>query len=104
MTVEQEIQRALLDPPAAYETPAHVLTDRRLTEAQKVEILRRWEYDACEISVAEEEGMLGRDETVLQAVLLALEPLVGPLDSDKSPPTKQGGLDREAVSKAPKET
>jgi hypothetical protein len=30
-------------------------------EAKKLEILRRWEYDACEISVAEHEGMAAKD-------------------------------------------
>ena len=103
-TNDKEIQRALLDPPAVYQTPGDVLSDQRLTKAQKVEILRRWEYDACEISVAEDEGMIGRDGKLLREILLALESLVGQLDSDRSPPTKQGGLDRQAVAGKPDQT
>lgn len=89
---------ALLDPPAVYPRPADVLSDTNLTDAQKIEILRRWEYDACEISVAEDEGMPARDGRVLQEVLQALEGLVGHIDSEHTPPTKQGGLERSAVT------
>lgn len=104
MTLDDHLQRALLDPTAVYKAPADVLSDQRLTKAQKVEILRRWEYDACEVSVAEDEGMASRNGRILQEVLLALETLVGPVNTDRSPPTKQGGLDREAVSKDDPET
>ncbi|MEH6830021.1 MAG: hypothetical protein V7661_04195 [Sulfitobacter sp.] len=102
MTNNDRISRALLDPATEYETPNDVLTDPALSETQKIEILRRWEYDASEISVAEEEGMaLGKDVTVGQ-VLQALHQLVPRIDAERSPPTKQGGLDRAAVRKQPR--
>lgn len=104
MPTDSLIKRALIDPTAVFEAPADVLADQRLTKAQKIEILRRWEYDACEISVAEEEGMPSRNGRVLQSVLQALDTLVGTIDTDRSPPTKQGGLDREAVSTKDPET
>lgn len=101
MTHDMRISRALLDPAAEYETPDDVLNDPALSEAQKIEILRRWEYDASEISVAEEEGMAHVDSVTVGQVLLALHKLVPDIDTERSPPTKQGGLDRTAVQKTP---
>ena len=57
MTHETKLARALLDPQDIFRTPDDVLSDRDLTVTQKIEVLRRWEYDASEVSVAEEEGM-----------------------------------------------
>lgn len=94
---EGRLEKALLDPPAVFESPADVLADRTLTKEQKIEILRRWEYDASEVSVAEEEGMPAGNGEVLQQILYALHDLVGEIDTDRTPPTKQGGLDRQAL-------
>jgi hypothetical protein len=103
MTSDDRTARALIDPASEYDAPNDVLMDRDLLEIQKVEILRRWEYDASEVSVAEEEGMpVGKGVTVHQ-VLVALHQLVPVIDSGQTPPTKQGGLDRSAVqTKSPK--
>ncbi|MEP1330723.1 hypothetical protein [Pseudophaeobacter sp.] len=101
MTGDDRISRALLDPATEYDAPNDVLMDAALSQAQKIEILRRWEYDASELSVAEEEGMsLGNGVTVGQ-VLQALHQLVPRIDATRTPPTKQGGLDRAAVQKTP---
>ena len=62
-----------------------------LSREQKIEILRRWEYDEAEIAVAEEEGMPDGRPLMLRQILLALEQLVGDIDTDRRPPTKQGG-------------
>ena len=94
---EERLKKALLDPPAVFEKPAEVLADATLTNEQKVEILRRWEYDASEVSVAEEEGMPANDGQVLQQIMCALRDLVGEIDTERTPPTKQGGLDRRAL-------
>lgn len=91
--------KALLDPPSVFDTPAAVLSDRSLTTPQKVEILRRWEYDACEVSVAEEEGMPAQNGETLKQILQALQELVGDIDTSQTPPTKQGGLSREAITR-----
>jgi hypothetical protein len=77
--------------------PNDVLSDPDLTDTQKIEVLRRWEYDASEVSVAEEEGMAHTDGITLYQVLQALHQLVPDIDSDRRPPTKQGGLDRGAL-------
>jgi hypothetical protein len=102
MTNETKLARALLDPQDVYKTPNDVLNDPDLTESQKIEVLRRWEYDASELSVAEEEGMAQADGISLYQVLQALHQLVPDIDPDRSPPTKQGGLDRDALKPQPK--
>ena len=97
MKDNERLRRALLDPPDIFENPADILADAKLTKGQKIEVLRRWEYDACEVSVAEEEGMPAKDGEMLQQILRALHDLIGKIDTERTPPTKQGGLDRQAV-------
>jgi len=99
---EDRLAKAILDPPSVFGSPAAVLADQTLTVSQKVEILRRWEYDASEVSVAEEEGMPAQDGEVLRQILQALQSLTGRVDASKTPPTKQGGLGRGAL-KPPKQ-
>lgn len=84
--------RALTDPGALFSSPEGVLSDEQLTEPQKIEILRRWAYDADELAVAEEEGMSGNGQPLLERILLALEQLGAAVDTEHSPPTKQGGI------------
>lgn len=103
MTQEDRMRRALLDPASEFETPDEVLAAPSFTEPEKIEILRRWEYDASELSVAEEEGMPSRPRVTVAQVLQALHHLGADIDVGRSPPTKQGGLDRAAV-KVPKST
>ena len=87
-----DYQKALLDPSSVFASPEAVLQRSELTKEQKIEILRRWEYDASEIAVAEEEGMMGDQPLLLRRVLLALETLTGGIISRQTPPTKQGGV------------
>jgi len=101
MSDNSKFKKAVLDPPDVFETPAEVLADIDFTDAQKIEILRRWEYDASEISVAEEEGMPVRNGDILQEIMCALLELTGDLDTGHTPPTKQGGLDRQSVKADP---
>ena len=95
------MSRALLDPADVFEAPKDVLASPSLTKAQKIEILRRWEYDVSEISVAEEEGMPSGTGVSVNEVLEALHQLVPDIDTARRPPTKQGGIDRQAVRKEP---
>ena len=87
-----DYDKALLDPASVFATPEEVLDRADLTREQKIEILRRWEYDASEIAVAEEEGMVADQPLILSRVLLALEQLTGGIVSRPTPPTKQGGV------------
>jgi hypothetical protein len=86
-----DIEQALLDPASAYRAPAEVLDDRDLSREEKIKVLRRWEYDARELEVAEEENMGGGPPDLLDEVLTALRQLDAQTDMEHRPPTKQGG-------------
>ncbi len=83
----------MLDPTAVFRGPEDVLQRDELTREQKIEILRRWEYDELELQFAEEENM-GSEQTsdILDRVLQALRALNAGPDSEHSPPTKHGGV------------
>ena len=85
-----DIDRALLDPTSVFKAPEDVLKARDITREQKIEILRRWEYDARELQVADDESMTGGSNNLLQRVLESLSALGYVPDPDKEPPTVQG--------------
>lgn len=87
-----DYEKALLDPASVFAAPEEVLERTDLSTEQKVEILRRWEYDASEVAVAEEEGMVGGRPLMLHRVLLALEQLPGGIGDGHPPPTKHDGV------------
>jgi len=84
-----DIDKALLDPTSVFKAPEDVLKARDLTREQKIEILRRWEYDARELQVADDESMTGGSNNLLQRVLESLSALGYVPDPDKEPPTMQ---------------
>ena len=86
-----DVEKALLDPGLVFKTPEELLANNQLSREQKIEILRRWEYDVRELQVAEEESMDGPQPVTLDAVLRALRELGAPADTERSAPTKQGG-------------
>jgi hypothetical protein len=86
-----DIEKALLNPGSVFKTPQELLENTELSREQKIEILRRWEYDARQLQVAEEESMEGPQPVKLDAVLRALRAIGAATDPDRSAPTKQGG-------------
>lgn len=91
------MDQALLDPGSIFKAPEDVLSHAALAREQKIEILRRWEYDAAEMCVAIEEGMPGDESGLLGRILLALNQLTGGVDTERAGPSKQHGLDRGAM-------
>ena len=90
---ESRIAKALVDPASIFPDPMSVVRESDLTKAQKIDILRRWEYDAREMQVADEEGPVSTcPGSLLDAVLAALHELGTGPDTEHSPPTKQGGV------------
>ena len=89
---ELDLEKARLDPGAVFASPEELRDHRGLTREQKVEILRRWAYDASELAVAEEEGMVGGEASQLARILSVLDSLTGGYDVEHSPPTKQEGV------------
>lgn len=90
MTDAIDYEEALLDPASLFKEPEAVVNREDLTKEQKIEILRRWEYDASEVAVAEEEGMIADRPLMLRRVVLALEQLTGGDEGSRSP-TKADG-------------
>lgn len=87
-----DLNRALLNPAAVFRSPAEVVAREDLSDQQKIEILRRWEYDERELQVAEEENMAGGPSDMLDEILQALHELGAGVDTEHSPSTKQGGV------------
>lgn len=86
-----DIEHAKLDPASEFKNPAEVL-EANISREEKIDILKRWAYDAREMAVAEEENMIGESNhaDVLQAIHFALAKLGVAISSDDQPPTKQG--------------
>lgn len=85
------IEKAMLDPVSVFACPDDVFKESTLTRDQKIIILHRWEYDARELEVAEDENMGGGPPGMLDQVLSALHRLDAGVGDKPSPPTKQGG-------------
>ena len=86
--VERLISTALNDPTRVFEAPKDVATDARLTTEQKLSILERWEMDARELAVAEEENMAGGESSRLREVLSAKQLVSGRARTKKKSPSK----------------
>lgn len=68
-----DFEAALQNPAKCFETPQHVLDDPNLTVTQKTKLLKQWEQDARLLSVAEDEGMGGGEESMLHRVKRAMD-------------------------------
>lgn len=86
-----DLPAILRDPAAVFRSPRDVLDHPNLTRAERLAILEQWERDARGLSVAEEEGMAGGEESLLARVRAAIAQLQrGGQPSPKGPATKHG--------------
>jgi hypothetical protein len=69
------LQQALDDPSSCFAAPADVVRSNEVSRTQKIQILRRWEYEARLLEVAQEENMMGGTASRLAEVLDALHSL-----------------------------
>ncbi len=84
-----DVKKAMLDPTSVFKDPEEVVASDELNRDQKIEILRRWEYDARQLEVAEEEaGMAVRRPDMFDRVVQALHMLDVDRDTEHTPPTK----------------
>ncbi len=84
-----DLKKAMLAPTMVFKDPKDVVANVELTRDQKIEILRRWEYDARQLEVAEEEaGMAVRRPDMFDRVVQALHTLGAERDTEHTPPTK----------------
>ena len=84
-----DVTKAMLDPTKVFKEPKDVVASNELTRNQKIEILRRWEFDARALEVAEDEAgtaVLGPE--MFDRVVQALHTLGAERDTEHSPPTK----------------
>lgn len=86
-----DLDRALIDPAATFASPDAVTRDTGLSLHTKLEILCRWAYDSAELSVAEDEGMIGGESVDLSAVLQAISRITD-ADVQRSAPTKHAAF------------
>ncbi len=84
-----DVKKAMLDPTSVFKYPEEVVASDELNLVQKIEILRRWEYDARQLEVAEEEaGMAVLRPDMFDRIVQALHTLGAERDTEHSPPTK----------------
>ena len=84
-----DVTKAMLVPTMVFKEPKDVVVSDELNRDQKIEILRRWEYDARQLEVAEEEaGMAVHSPEMFDRVVQALHTLGAERDTEHSPPTK----------------
>lgn len=81
---------AVKNPVENFDTPMDVARDAQLSEEEKREALRRWEYDSRLLSVATEEGMGGGEPSRLDEVKEAqsIVPEPGAEKGDAAKPKK----------------
>ena len=85
-----DFDRAMRDPRFCFNEPSDVLADNTLSKEQKISVLKQWEYDARELSVAEEENMPsagGETPNMLSRIHIALRQLG--VESTESTDSKQ---------------
>lgn len=62
------LRQAMLAPELLYATPSDVLLDHTLPSEQKLALLRNWQADLEQRSVAREEGMTDSEEGLSHAI------------------------------------
>jgi hypothetical protein len=72
------LDQAKIDPTSVFHRPKDVLKEKTLSREQKIDILKRWEYDERGLAVAEAENMQsanGNRHSNLDEVLACLREL-----------------------------
>jgi len=85
-----DFDKAMRDPKTCFDEPQDLLNDDSLSKEQKIKLLQQWEYDARQLSVAEEENMpsqTGEESNMLNRIQRALRELG--VECDEGLDTKQ---------------
>lgn len=92
-----DLRKAMADPGATFAAPENVRDHPQLSNTQKVEILKQWEYDVAEADVAEEEGMSKGgsyskegSNNLRRRIILSLRAITGDDHPKTEAPTKHG--------------
>jgi uncharacterized protein (UPF0128 family) len=93
--LKNRFEQAMGDVSKLFERPGAVLADREFTAAQKLKLLKQWEYDLREMQVAADENMTGPKMENNDELLREVRACLGKLGDAHSPETsashKQGG-------------
>ena len=84
------LRAALLDPGAVFGSPEEVERDARLSQDDKLAILKSWEEDARELAVAEDENMAGGEPSRLEEVVAARVRLTGAVEQSARAQNRTG--------------
>lgn len=95
-----DIERAKQDPSSEFSSPEEILQHSDIDTADKITILKQWDYDTREQMVGEEESLGGSDNAStanlgellrdIRKALQCLDPSLSDDESDNGSPTKQG--------------
>lgn len=80
-----DLDKAMLDPSEVFDSPEAVASHDGLTIDQKISILRQWEYDEIEMSVAEAENMASANhaDEARAAIMDSIHHLIISLEREK---------------------
>ena len=70
-----DLKQAYLDPGSVFTSPEELCESAGLSGEAKIDLLKRWADDARELEVAEAEGMVGGEISLLARILAALNAL-----------------------------
>jgi hypothetical protein len=85
-------EKAYLNPAEVFASPEDVVEYAGLSREAKIEILRRWSYEAAELSVAEEEGMGGGEPNLTDRIYRCLHELDAEIETGTAGLTKHGSI------------
>jgi hypothetical protein len=89
---EIDREQALASPADVFASPEDVVEYTGLSREEKVEILRRWAYEAAELAVAEDEGMGGGEPNLTDRIYQCLHWLDAETETDTAGLTKHGSI------------
>jgi hypothetical protein len=86
-----DLKKALLDPAGTFGQPNDIVLHPDLPRGTKSRLLTEWERGARELAVAEDEGMTGGEESMLNRVRKAIAALGADAETEQpAASTKHG--------------
>jgi hypothetical protein len=73
--VMKKFEQALVNPTSVFAKPNEVVSTPVFSRKQKIDVLRRWEYDARMIQMRNQEGKVDESEELLAEILESLHEL-----------------------------
>jgi hypothetical protein len=73
--VVKKLKQALVNPASVFAKPNEVVFAPALSRKQKIDVLRRWEYDARMLQMENQESKVDESEELLAEILESLQQL-----------------------------